>query len=198
MLLEFENIGIKIKNNTLAKFEKGLAHVKRVEVLNKIINNNRRLTEEIIGVTENIYTGIRSLYNPNLPKKSQSIIFARQQIKEKVTPWNVLETLYVSLINMKKNFEMNKDMIIAEPLYILLAAHNHPDAHEHVRELTLKAQLSRKSLKELIKKDDSLKPYLKKFTRKQLEIINNPGKYTGIASKKVEDICKFWNNKLKK
>ena len=105
---------------------------------------------------------------------------------------NIMSKLRVDTVNMKKNFDMNKDMIIGEPLYILLAAHNHPDAHEHVRELTLKAQLSRKPLTKVIKQDDSLKPYFKKFTKKQLEIINNPGKYTGIASKKTEDICKFW------
>jgi hypothetical protein len=79
--------------------------VKRIECLNKIIENNRAVTEEIIEVSEQIYNAIRSLFDPNLPKESQSIIFARQQLKEKVAPWNVLETLYVSLINMKKNYK---------------------------------------------------------------------------------------------
>ena len=45
---------------------------------------------------------------------------------------------------------MNKEMIIAEPLYILLAAHNHPDAHEVVRELTIKSQKTGKKLRDLV------------------------------------------------
>ncbi len=104
----------------------------------------------------------------------------------------IMSNLQVDKVNMKKNFDMNKDLIIAEPLYILLAAHNHPDAHEHVRELTLKSQMTKRPLKTLVKEDKSLKPYLKKFTKKQLEILNNPEKYTGIASKKTEDICSYW------
>jgi adenylosuccinate lyase len=97
---------------------------------------------------------------------------------------------------MKKNFDMNKDLIIAEPLYILLAAHNHPDAHEHVRKLTLEAQISKKQMKEIIKKDHSIKKIIKKFTKKQIDILNNPEEYTGIASRKTEDICEFWKKKI--
>lgn len=108
----------------------------------------------------------------------------------------IMSNLQVDKLNMKKNFELNKDMIIAEPLYILLAAYNHPDAHEHVRELTLKSQFSNKSLKTLVKEDSSLKPYFKKFTKKQLDILNNPEKYTGIASKKTEDICGYWKKRV--
>jgi adenylosuccinate lyase len=52
----------------------------------------------------------------------------------------VMSNLVVDKKNMKKNFDLNKDLIIAEPLYILLAAHNHPDAHEYVREKTLESQ----------------------------------------------------------
>ena len=50
-----------------------------------------------------------------------------------------MSKLVVDKDNLQKNFDMNKEMITAEPAYILLAAHNHPDAHEYVRELTLKA-----------------------------------------------------------
>ena len=41
--------------------------------------------------------------------------------------------------SMKEIYQrMGRDFIIAEPLYILLAASNHPDAHEYVRSLTMK------------------------------------------------------------
>lgn len=109
----------------------------------------------------------------------------------------VMSKLVVDKANLKKNFEKNKDMITAEPIYILLAAHNHPDAHEAVRELTLKSQKTGKPLRELMRKDKSLEKYLKKFNKKQKEILANPEKYTGIAAKKAEDVCRFWEKELR-
>ena len=82
-------------------------------------------------------------------------------------------------------------------LYILLAANGHPDAHEYVREMTLKSQLSKIPLISLVKKDKSIKQYLKKFNKKQLEILNNPEKYVGIAAEKTEMICNYWKKELK-
>ena len=108
-----------------------------------------------------------------------------------------MKSLNVDKENLRKNFEMNKGLIVAEPLYILLAAYNHPDAHETVKQLTLKAQKEKKPLQEIIKKEKSLQPYLKKFTKEQLRIIENPENYTGIASKKTEKVCGFWKKELK-
>ncbi len=108
-----------------------------------------------------------------------------------------MKSLQVDKENLRKNFDMNKGLIVAEPLYILLAAYNHPDAHEAVRQLTLKAQSMKKPLQDLIKKEKTLQPYLKKFNKGQLKIINNPENYVGIASGKTESICGFWKKELK-
>ena len=109
----------------------------------------------------------------------------------------VMSELVVDKENMKKNFDMNKYMIVAEPLYILLAANGHPDAHEHVREKTLESQLTKKPLILLVKSDKAMQKYLKKFSKKQLEILNNPEKYTGIAAKKTEMVCEYWKRELR-
>ncbi|MBI2558183.1 adenylosuccinate lyase [Candidatus Woesearchaeota archaeon] len=109
----------------------------------------------------------------------------------------VMSNLAVDKKNMQKNFEIGKGVIVAEPLYILLAAYGHPDAHEYVREMTLKAQFTGKPLITLVKNDRSIQPYLKKFNKKQLEVIGNPEKYAGIASKKTEDICNYWKKELR-
>tara|TARA_Y100000310_G_scaffold70474_1_gene66143 strand:- start:4111 stop:5769 length:1659 start_codon:yes stop_codon:yes gene_type:complete len=108
-----------------------------------------------------------------------------------------MKSLNVDKENLKKNFDMNKGLIVAEPLYILLAAYDHPDAHEIVRQLTLKSQSMKKPLQDIIKKEASLKPYLKKFNKEQLKIINNPENYVGIASKKTESVCRFWKKELR-
>jgi adenylosuccinate lyase len=109
----------------------------------------------------------------------------------------VMRNLVVDKKSLKKNFDQNKDMIAAEPAYILLAAQNHPDAHEAVRELTLNAQKRGVPFTDLFFKEKDLKPYIAKFNKKQLEMVKNAEKYIGIASKKVERVCKFWEKELK-
>jgi len=108
-----------------------------------------------------------------------------------------MKSLQVDKENIKKNFDMNKGLIVAEPLYILLAAHDHPDAHEAVKQLTLKAQSLKKPLQEILNKEKSLQPYLKKFNKNQLKIINNPENYVGIASKKTGSVCRCWKKEFK-
>jgi adenylosuccinate lyase len=108
-----------------------------------------------------------------------------------------MKSLNVDKDNLKKNFDMNKGLIVAEPLYILLAAYDHPDAHETVKQLTLKAQSLKKPLQEIIKKEKSLQPYLKKFNKEQLKIISHPENYVGIASKKTESVCQYWKKELR-
>ena len=95
---------------------------------------------------------------------------------------------------LQNNIEL---LIVAEPLYILLAFHGHPDAHEHVKRLTLDAGKNGKKLNELALEDASLQSYFKKFTEQQKEIIENPEKYLGIASEKTEKICNHWKGELK-
>lgn len=108
----------------------------------------------------------------------------------------VMAGLVVDKANMQKNFNMNKSMIAAEPLYILLAANGHPDAHEYIREMTLKSQITKQPLTYLVKKDKSAHQYIRKFSKKQLGIIDNPEKYTGIAAKKSEAVCNYWKKRL--
>ena len=108
----------------------------------------------------------------------------------------VTEKLVVDQKNIAENFAEYKEMVVAEPLYILLASYGHPDAHEAVRKLTLKAEESGKPLRKLVKEEESLKKYLDKFNDKQWELLLNPEKYIGIAVEKTEKITKKWSGKL--
>ncbi|MBI2576700.1 adenylosuccinate lyase [Candidatus Woesearchaeota archaeon] len=122
----------------------------------------------------------------------------------------IIAGLYISIVRLDKtmaklvvdkehmdwNFSSSKEKIAAEPAYLLLAASGHPDAHEYVRELTLKSEKTSTSFPKLLFEDETLKPYLKKLTQKQRDIIRNPAQYTGIASKKVEKICGFWKKEF--
>jgi len=108
----------------------------------------------------------------------------------------VTKKLRVDKVNIHRNFQMNSDMLIAEPLYILLAFYGHPNAHEHVRKLTEQSYRTKKPLYDLIQKDSTLQPYLTRFTSDQKEILSNPSNYVGIASEKTEKIATLWENRL--
>ncbi len=109
----------------------------------------------------------------------------------------VFKKFYIDRKNMKKNFEISKNLIIAEPLYILLALNGHPDAHEVVRRLAIKSQKIKKGLWEIAQEDEELLPYIKKFTKKQIEILSSPEKYTGRAAQKTEKVIEYWLQRLK-
>jgi adenylosuccinate lyase len=109
----------------------------------------------------------------------------------------VVSKLRVNRERMGRNFELEKDKILAEPLYILLSIAGHTDAHEFVRKLVLDSLHSKKSLQKMIEEDESLIPYIKKLNKYQREILEEPSKYIGVAAKKVEEVTKAWEERLK-
>ncbi len=108
----------------------------------------------------------------------------------------VTRNLRVDQENMQKSFDMGKDKAIAEPLYILLAYHGHPDAHEYVRRLTEESYLTGRPLNVVALQDKELKPYLDKFTSTQRAVLQDPSKYLGIATAKTERVIHAWENRL--
>lgn len=108
----------------------------------------------------------------------------------------VLRKLVVDQERMRKNFDSTKEMVIAEPLYILLASLGHPDAHEAVRLLTLESQKTGKTLRQLLVEKTELFSYWDRLTPKQREILENPEKYRGWAGEKTEQVCNYWENQL--
>ena len=98
--------------------------------------------------------------------------------------------------HLEQNLSMQKGLIAAEPLYILLASLGHPDAHEKVRNLTLTAQKEGKSLEDVAFADSEMKPYLDKMTDKQKSILKNPSSYIGISAKKSKQITEHWRKRM--
>ncbi len=108
----------------------------------------------------------------------------------------VLQQLAVDHQSIRRNLELNRELIIAEPLYILLASYGHSDAHEVVRKLTLEARQTKTTLRELVQVKAELKPYWDIFTPKQREVLLHPEKYTGIAAEKTERVVNYWREQL--
>ena len=108
----------------------------------------------------------------------------------------VLDKFAVDKEKMKETFNQNKELVVAEPLYILLASYGHPDAHEAVRKLTLEAEEKKKPLRELVREKEELASYWDQFSKHQKELLLNPKKYTGIAADKVKKVVDKWQEKL--
>lgn len=103
-----------------------------------------------------------------------------------------IKSLIVDKRAMKRNMEVSKDMIIAEPLYLLLAAHGHNNAHEAVRRATIYAQKQGKPLQEVALSTPDFKQFFEKFTKEQMAIISDPERYIGASVAKTEKVCEYW------
>ena len=107
-----------------------------------------------------------------------------------------MKKLTVDHANLARNLAIQKGLVVAEPLYIILAALGHPDAHEKVRMLTLQAQREERPLEEVLADDAELQTYVEKMTPHQRQILINPQFYTGIAAKKAKAVAERWKQKL--
>lgn len=107
-----------------------------------------------------------------------------------------MKKLTVDRVNLERNLAMQKGLVVAEPLYIILAALGHPDAYEKVRTLTLQAQRETRPLEEVVLGDAEMKDYLEKMTPYQRQILSNPSLYTGIAAKKAKAVAERWKQRL--
>lgn len=108
----------------------------------------------------------------------------------------IMGTLKVDKARMQENVGLQGDLIAAEPLYLVLAAGGHPDAHEAVRQLTLDERRRRASLYELAMADEELAPFLSQLTERQERILENPELYVGIAAKRTIAVTKKWATEL--
>jgi len=90
----------------------------------------------------------RDLSNSASQRFLPEVIVALTEATLRLT--RIMGRLVTDAEQMRANLAMTEGMIGAEPAYILLAAHDHPDAHEAVRRLTLEAQQSGRPLGEVL------------------------------------------------
>lgn len=99
--------------------------------------------------------------------------------------------------NMRRNLEISRNSITAEPLQLLLASLGYHTAHELIGELADKTVEKGKSVVELASEDSRLRPYMEKLSAEQTRILTHPEEYMGLASLKAEEVAKFWEKRLK-
>ena len=108
----------------------------------------------------------------------------------------VLERFSVDRNSMLKNLKKNQDFVLAEPLYIVLAARGHSEAHEAVRTLTMEAKEKNLPLHEILPEKKELEKFLQDLTPEQKEMLKDPSRYVGQAREKTESICSYWEERI--
>ena len=107
----------------------------------------------------------------------------------------VISNLHVNRDRMYSNILLNGDLILAEAVYILLAKNGNRNAHEKIKQLTLKRENSNKKLWDIIRENTDLYNILEKELNETLHINGkdfwmNPEKYSGLSSLKADEIAK--------
>ncbi|HOS95195.1 MAG TPA: lyase family protein, partial [Armatimonadota bacterium] len=130
-----------------------------------------------------------SATNRFLPETIVGLMNASERLRR------IMSRLVVDGEQMRANLELTAGMCLAEPLYILLAAQGHPDAHEAVRRLTLEAERTGRRLWDVAAESD-IGPYLDRMTPAQRAVLQDPALYQGIAALRVDAICDHYAERL--
>jgi adenylosuccinate lyase len=98
---------------------------------------------------------------------------------------------------MEANLAHSKGVVVAEPLYILLALRGAGHAHEVSRKIALEARSSGRSVLDIAAENPEAAPVLAKLTEAERNILGEPERYyTGLAAQKVDQICDYWEKAL--
>jgi adenylosuccinate lyase len=99
---------------------------------------------------------------------------------------------------MSRNLRANKEQIIAEPLYVLLALQGCPNAYERVRQLAREARERGISIMELARQAPDIRGYLSRMRPEQQQILDDPARYTGQSSSRTLAVCEHWRGEVEK
>ncbi len=107
---------------------------------------------------------------------------------------NILSGLEFNYDNIKRNLDKTKGLIMTENLMLGLVKKGvgRQDAHELLRQASMKVIKENKNLKEILLKDKIIK---KKFTGKELDWYLDPKNYIGTAVEQVENAVKTLKGK---
>ncbi len=107
-----------------------------------------------------------------------------------------LSAVEADVVRMREVLEGGKDPVTAEPLYVLLALHGHPDAHEAARVLARDARQQRRPLAQLLRERKEVAEYLHQMTPAQRAVLDDPANYRGAAAARTRAVCDEWEAKL--
>jgi adenylosuccinate lyase len=98
---------------------------------------------------------------------------------------------------MEANLQLSKGVVVAEPLYILLALRGVGHAHEVSRTIALEARKTGRSVLAIAAEHPEAAPALATLSDAERRVLDQPERhYTGLAAVKVDEVCDRWERAL--
>ncbi|MDB5165052.1 MAG: adenylosuccinate lyase [Candidatus Saccharibacteria bacterium] len=183
-------------------FEKGqtgsstMAHKRNPWNFENVISMSKQVTAQIVNANLNISSEHQRDLTDSASARFYGIVLASvASMAERLD--RIMNKLEVDEASMQRNLYLTGGAIAAEPLYLLLEKYGHTTAHEKSKEVAHAALDAGIKLYEAAEKDKELKPYFEKFTKRELQILENPEKYyTGLASEKALTVYERCSSQL--
>lgn len=93
---------------------------------------------------------------------------------------------------MEQNFRMSEGLMAAEPAHLLLSSKGHREGHEAVRRLARQSVKEGRDFRDLLFAPGELAAFLEGLGAREKELLRDPRKYVGIASRKTAQVCDYW------
>lgn len=108
----------------------------------------------------------------------------------------LIEHTTVDAARMRANLERSLGIVAAEPLYVLLALHGVPDAHEQARRVALRARQTGRSVHAVAAETPAVATLLDRLAPEQRATLEHPETYVGRAAEQVDAVCAHWEAQL--
>jgi len=108
-----------------------------------------------------------------------------------------LAAIRVDRDRMRRNLESSVDRFVAEPLYVILAKHGHPDAHDVVRRLVRDADGSTRRLVDLAADRPELEAIFRRLSPTERSVLERPHEYRGLAAAVARETATTWRERLR-
>jgi adenylosuccinate lyase len=105
---------------------------------------------------------------------------------------DALSKITTNTAKMKEHVDASKHLVVAEPLYIMLALQGYPDAYDVIMKLSRESRLTGDRLIDVARRHPELSPYLERLSEEHKAILDDPSLYVGDAPTRTLATCDYW------
>jgi adenylosuccinate lyase len=169
-----------------------MAHKRNPKNFENVVSMSKQVTAQIVNANLNLSSEHqRDLTDSASARFYPIAVAAVASMADRLN--HVMGKIEVDEAAMQHNLELTGGAIAAEPLYLLLAKHGHPQAHETSKELAHEALQQGVCLYDIAAVSPAITKYWQAFSTAEKAIIKHPEiNYSGLAAKKTLLITTYW------